>query len=66
MEITSNEHSRKNDQYTLTWQTVSLLRVDEYRILYRPVQVQDTNNLVRHRQRDREKSRDRDKNREEM
>jgi len=63
VEITSNEHSRKNDQYTLTWQTVSLLRVDEYRILYRPVQVQDTNNLVRHRQRDREKSRDRDKNR---
>ena len=35
--VTSNPESHRSSEYTLTWQTVSLLRVEEYRILYRPV-----------------------------
>jgi len=33
--ITSPHHSYKAEEYTLTWEAISLLRVTEYRILYR-------------------------------
>ena len=35
--MTSGQQSHRSDEYTLTWETVSLLRIEEYRILYRAV-----------------------------
>ena len=35
--MTSGGQSHRSDEYTLTWETVSLLRIEEYRILYRAV-----------------------------
>ena len=33
--ITSPQISHRAEEYTITWETISLLRVTEYRILYR-------------------------------
>ena len=37
MVVTSPHRSHLASQYSLTWEAVSLLRVLEYRLLYRPV-----------------------------
>ena len=33
--ITSPQNSHKAEEYVLTWEAISLLRITEYRILYR-------------------------------